>query len=306
MKVVDLEPWFRGDRAATATAFDEALGGTGIALLVNHGVELSVLDRARDVAHEFFELPIEDRQRCVGEGPATRGWFSAVARPGEPTELRESFATGSPSAPPGVDDPLTFGPNIYPDGVAMFDIIWTRLRGQLYDLSATLMDVSEAALGLAPGAMSSQFAGVGMNVVAHWYPSFRDVAAQADAGAARMDPRTDFGTLSVLDRWPSPAGLQVWDDGRWTDVPWIQGCLTVNVGDLLDRWTAGRWPAAVHRVPSPSREYPGEDLLSIGGFHRPAAASVIHPIDGSEPVHWGRLLEEKMAKRLVPGEQVFD
>lgn len=301
MDIVDLAAWNRGDRARVARAFDEAISQNGVIQVRNHGVEPAVLDRARAVATELFELPLDEKQLCVGDGPATRGWFAPAFPELANPELRETFATGSQTPPPGVDDPLTFGANVYPPDVPMFDVAWTRLRGQLFDLAAVLVEVSEMALGLAPGAMASQFAGVGMNVVAHWYPSYRVVGSQAAAGALRTAPRTDFGTLSILDRRPSPAGLQVLDDGEWLDVPVERGCLTVKVGDLLERWTAGRWPSPVHRIPGPSIEHPAEDHLTLVGFHRPAAKSLIRPLDGSEPIACGPWLAERLAGAMPGG-----
>lgn len=300
MEIVDLAAWNRGGRADVARSFDEAIGCTGVIQVRNHGVDASVLDRARAVATELFELPLDEKQLCVGAGPATRGWFKPTSPDLCPQELRETFATGSQTPPPGVDDPLTFGANVYPADVPMFDVAWTRLRGQLFDLAATLVEVSEMALGLAPGAMASQFAGVGMNVVAHWYPSYRVVGDSAAAGAVRTAPRTDFGTLSILDRRPSPAGLQILHQGEWIDVPVDRGCLTVKVGDLLEQWTAGRWPSSVHRIPGPSLDHPAEDHLTLVGFHRPAAKSVITPLDGSEPIECGPWLAERLAG-AVPG-----
>ena len=60
-------------------------------------------------------------------------------------------------------------------------------------------------------------------------------------GQYRIGPRTDFGTVTVLDREPGAGGLQVFvtaaDDpdgpGVWQDAPYDPDTLTINIGDLL-------------------------------------------------------------------------
>lgn len=47
----------------------------------------------------------------------------------------------------------------------------------------------------------------------------------------------------------------------------MPGALTVNVGDLLSRWTGDRWYSARHRVLPPQPQAAEEDLVSLVWFH---------------------------------------
>ena len=53
---------------------------------------------------------------------------------------------------------------------------------------------------------------------------------------------------------PGAGGLELQDyrTGAWAPVPAPEGSLTINIGDLLARWTNDRWRAGVHRVPAPT------------------------------------------------------
>ena len=53
--------------------------------------------------------------------------------------------------------------------------------------------------------------------------------------------------LTVLATDTVP-GLQIFHAGAWRDVPPRPGCFVVNVGDLLHRWTGGRFLSTLHRV----------------------------------------------------------
>jgi len=96
-----------------------------------------------------------------------------------------------------------------------------------------------------------------------WHPA-RDQGATVLSGRYRSGPHTDAGTLTLTDRRPSSGGLQLLTtDGEWVDVPCVPGALTVNSGDLLARWTGGRWRSAPHRVLPPPVDVPAEGLVSL-------------------------------------------
>jgi hypothetical protein len=48
----------------------------------------------------------------------------------------------------------------------------------------------------------------------------------------------------------------------WAAVPKVPGSLVVNAGDLLHRWTNGRWKACLHRVACPTMELATIESLS--------------------------------------------
>ena len=54
-----------------------------------------------------------------------------------------------------------------------------------------------------------------------------------------------FRLLAVTDGTP---GLQILKDGVWIDVPPIPGTVIVNLGDMLERWTSGKFKSTQHRV----------------------------------------------------------
>lgn len=40
-------------------------------------------------------------------------------------------------------------------------------------------------------------------------------------------------------------------DGSWRDVAIPEDCFTINLGDLMQRWTNDRWKSTMHRVVPP-------------------------------------------------------
>jgi isopenicillin N synthase-like dioxygenase len=101
-------------------------------------------------------------------------------------------------------------------------------------------------------------------------------------GQLRAGAHSDLGMMTLLYSDNDVGGLEVMNRaGRWVRVPVIDGAFTVNLGDLMMRWTNDRWRSTLHRVVNP----PGaaNDLsrrLSIGMFFIPNYDAVVAPIAG--------------------------
>jgi isopenicillin N synthase-like dioxygenase len=70
---------------------------------------------------------------------------------------------------------------------------------------------------------------------------------------ARIAAHSDFGTLTLLFQ-DTTGGLEIEDPQTpesFRDVPPVPGAVLVNVGDLMERWSNGRWKSTVHRVVAP-------------------------------------------------------
>jgi isopenicillin N synthase-like dioxygenase len=122
----------------------------------------------------------------------------------------------------------------------------------------------------------------------------------------RIGSHTDFGTFTILDRQLGTGGLQVLGkDGEWADAPWVDGAFTVNIGDLMARWTGDRWVSNRHRVLAPDESAPDEDLMSLVYFHEADPAAVIDSVPPPvglvrhEPVTAGDDLRAKLAAIAV-------
>lgn len=60
---------------------------------------------------------------------------------------------------------------------------------------------------------------------------------------------TDYGLLTLLHTDGTPDSLEVKTRmGKWIGVQPIRGTFVVNVGDMMEVWTAGRWKSTLHRV----------------------------------------------------------
>lgn len=76
---------------------------------------------------------------------------------------------------------------------------------------------------------------------------------------SRINAHSDFGTLTLLFQ-DDVGGLEIEDPhhpGQFRVVELVEDAVLVNVGDLMERWSNGRWKSTVHRVVSPPERREG-------------------------------------------------
>lgn len=68
--------------------------------------------------------------------------------------------------------------------------------------------------------------------------------------SAVVDDHTDFGNVSVLLQEEGTEGLEVWypPTETWIPVPVKPHSYVINMGDMMQKWTAGYYRSARHRV----------------------------------------------------------
>jgi isopenicillin N synthase-like dioxygenase len=90
---------------------------------------------------------------------------------------------------------------------------------------------------------------------------------------------TDYGLLTIL-RQDDVGGLEIKTRGGWVAAPPIPGSFVCNIGDMLDRMTAGRYRSTPHRV----RNTSGRNRLSFPFFFDPSFDAEVRPIEGVTPL----------------------
>ena len=68
----------------------------------------------------------------------------------------------------------------------------------------------------------------------------------------RCKAHSDYGSVTLLTT-DGVGGLQAFIDDTWTDVPYVEGSIVVNIGSLLSDWTQGKLLSTLHRVVSDGR-----------------------------------------------------
>ena len=275
--VIDLTAWFEGDataRADVAARVDAALREIGFLVVTGQGVPASLRELIRSSAKRFFALPDAVKEPyavTVGE----RGWLPPGVEAngyaeGTPTppDLKETFAVGAdrPTGDAEIDAEW-FLPNVWPAEEPELEPLLTDYLDRMRTLADELLRLCAAALGLAPDFFTARTGHPSYTLNINRYPPLSQVGP-AEPGQFRIGPHTDFGTVTILDRQNGVGGLQVYSaDGGWVNAPYVEDSFTINIGDLLARWTGDRWRSNRHRVLPPDPSAPDEELVSLIYFY---------------------------------------
>lgn len=273
-----------------AAQVDDACRRVGFLQLAGHGIDPEVLGAMLEAAERFFHGPESVKRSCRPPSPEiNRGWAPLGSESlayslgvDAPPDLFEAFNIGHEF---DFEDPLHvaeqhrfFAPNLWPEGdVALRDALlryWDAAEAVAHRLTA----IFAAALGM-PWDFFEQHTGHSPDVMrVNWYE--RSAGAPAPtSGQQRMGAHTDYGVLTVLYADPVPGLEIVGPDGSWTSVVPEEGCLLVNLGDLLAQWTNDRWRSTLHRVAPPMADDGGPALRrSVAFFHEADADALVEPL----------------------------
>lgn len=285
--IIDIAPLVaaadgRGDvaSAGVGAAIDAACRDAGFFAITGHGVARERLERLAALAREFFALPDPEKQRIAMAhgGRAWRGWFPLG---GELTSGRPDrkeglyFGTELAAADPRVvaGTPL-HGPNLFPDRPAALRAAVLDHLDAMTKLGRILMRGIASGLGLEPAWFERSVTADPLVLfrIFHYPP----VSTSVDEDAWGVGEHTDYGLLTILGQ-DGTSGLEVKSHGEWVAVPADPGTFVCNVGDMLERMTAGAYRSTPHRVRNRSEHA----RLSFPFFFDPGWDAPLQPVPGT-------------------------
>jgi isopenicillin N synthase-like dioxygenase len=276
LPIIDVAAALRtGDAAAIAGEIDIACRDTGFFYVIGHGVSTALQSRIDELSREFFALPDSEKSdvAMAHGGRAWRGWFPVG---GELTsgvaDMKEGFYFGQelPADDPRVraGTPL-HGPNLFPARPAALRDAVLEYIDALTSLGRVLLEGISLALGLDAAWFDRHLTAdpVVLFRIFHYPP------LPANAEQWSVGEHTDYGLITILGQDRS-GGLEVRGTKGWIAAPPIPDSFVVNLGDMLERMTGGRYRSTPHRV----RNTTGVDRISYPLFIDPAWDAEVLPI----------------------------
>ncbi|XP_042378270.1 1-aminocyclopropane-1-carboxylate oxidase homolog 3-like [Zingiber officinale] len=210
----------------------DASSSWGFFQLVNHGVPPQILEGMMQGSQRFHELPKEVKAKLYGRDlkqnvkyVCNYDLFLSRAANWRDTFSCTFDATLNPQDIPDVcrDEILAYGEH-------------------MLGLAESVYELLSEALGLSPSHLKSINLSKGQFMSAHYYPPCPE--PELTLGTSKhCDP--SFLTLLIEDEL---GGLQVRHEGHWVDVSPVPGAVVVNIGDLLQIISNGKFKSVEHRV----------------------------------------------------------
>ncbi len=259
----------------------EACTSYGFFYLSGHGVENKLIADAFEANRRFHARPLEEKltlkqnQWHRGYQPFAASKLVSQARfeaARQPNQLESFFVRHevSPDHPDFKQKPLQ-GPNRWPDDPWFVDVV-RRYDAATRNLGMALLPAFSIAVGEAPDFFAGLFSPPATALRLIHYPPAPPARPEDLFG---INPHTDYGFLTILAQ-DDVGGLQIRTvDGDWIDAPYRPDSFILNIGDILARWTNGRFNSTPHRVVNQSAE---RSRYSIGMFFDPNLDAVIEPL----------------------------
>jgi isopenicillin N synthase-like dioxygenase len=266
------------ERFAAAGRIGEACREHGFFYAIRHGVDEDLQGRLERLSREFFaqELGAKLKIRMALGGRAWRGYFPVG---GELTSGRPDRKEGLYfGAELGDDHPLVkagaplHGPNLFPPDMPAFRETVLEYLSALTRLGHRLMAGVSLSLGLDESYFADRYTADPLILFRIFnYPPAQSSRDEAEAWG--VGEHTDYGLLTILKQ-DDVGGLEIKTAGGWVDAPPVDGAFVCNIGDMLERLTAGLYRSTPHRVRNLSRR----DRLSFPFFFDPNFNAEVKPL----------------------------
>jgi isopenicillin N synthase-like dioxygenase len=248
--VIDIGGLYSSDpaaRKAAAAKLGTACDDIGFFYAVNHNVSVETIDRAVAMADKFFSLPEAERLKVKAD-KNNRGYREVgdTVHANGKASARDTFDLGFPVTE---DDPEVkagtplYAPNKWPD-VPGFREAFETYYNETYKLGMKILEGFALYFDKPEDFFTRHFTKPVADMVVNHYLG----AAGLHISDQASGPHTDHGIVTIL--WQdSLGGLEVMGkDGNWLGVTPLRGSYVINIGELMKRWTNGRFQATVHRV----------------------------------------------------------
>jgi isopenicillin N synthase-like dioxygenase len=264
--LVDIATLFGPDRAAklaTAREMARAASDVGFLYVTGHGIPPALIRALETRAAEFFALPLAVKQSYyIGKSRAHRGYVPVGeerfygATESSKVDKKEAFDL---SVDLPEDDPdhirgyRLLGPNQWPAEAP-------RFRGDVYAyyqaaiaLGRVLFRGFALALDLREDFFDPYLTKPPSQLRLVHYAADPTRVENAEHSGWGIGAHTDYECFTILHA--TTPGLEVMNaEGRWIDAPPVPGAFVINIGDMFEALSNGRFIATSHRV----RDFPDE------------------------------------------------
>lgn len=252
--IIDFGPFLNGsaaERAAVAAKIGKACEEVGFFYLANHGIPQELIDATFGVSKEFYAQPFAGRMQSAATLEHWRGYVPSKLEAeggtvGGAIETYRFMLDLAPDDPDVVAGKPLHLPNRWPQGLPAFKPTVEAYFDAVMNLSKQLRAAFAMALGLPEDYFEPYYRKPVVQLsLLHYRPpaSLDEKDIEIGAGEHR-----DTGAFTLLMQ-DDTGGLEVErKDGVWIGAPPVKGAYVINIGNVMMKWTNGRFVSTPHRV----------------------------------------------------------
>lgn len=233
-----------------------------------HGIEPEFLDKMSEVGKQFFDFPLEKKQKYSREDGSTEGYGSDIIIFEEQTLdwTDRLFLTTSPKD----QRQLKF----WPENPESFRETLHEYTTELEKLNEILLKAMAMSLNLDENCFLDMY-GEKENATMIARFNFYPPCPRPDL-VVGVKPHADASAFTYLLQDKQVEGLQFLKDNQWYRVPVNPEALVINAGDYAEIMSNGIFKSPVHRVVTNSER----ERMSLAVFCIPNPDREIEPVNG--------------------------
>ena len=236
-----------------------------------------------DYMKQFFELDLNIKKKYSYQAENNLGYSVMGAEnvdPTAPKDMKESFNYNNTRMPD----------SLWPTEIDFFKVTALNSVRIADDLTLRILTKFDTILDCGTTLVDAHQNPYNTTRVIH-YPAY---AGPLEDKQMRIGEQSDYGTITLLWQINDVPGLEVQDlGGVWHPVPYAEGGVVVNIGDLLQRWTNDYFVSTKHRVVN---THIHQERYSMPHFVDPTPGTIVsnlldteakyEPIESKEYLMW--------------------
>ncbi|KAK9055131.1 hypothetical protein SSX86_026213 [Deinandra increscens subsp. villosa] len=233
---------------------------------VNHGIEVSLLDKVRETSRLFFNLSAEEKKRYLREEDDVEGYGNDMVLSDD--QILDWTDRLYLTVLPQDQQKLQF----WPQNPTHFREVVNEYCSKLELINELILKALARSLNLDENCFIDQYGTTAkMTARFNYYPP----CPWSDK-VLGIKPHSDGSAITFLLQDKEVEGLQLLKDGQWFGVPVVPDALTINVGDQIEIMSNGIFKSPVHRVLVNSKD----QRSTVAMFCMPQTEKDIGPADG--------------------------
>ncbi|KAL0407464.1 UNVERIFIED_CONTAM: protein SRG1 [Sesamum latifolium] len=218
-------------------ALHKACQEWGFFQLINHGLDGAVVENMKLEVQEFFNLPIEEKNKFKQEEGDLQGYGQAfVVSEEQKLDWGDMFFVDTSPTPRRRPHLIPKLPTAFRDAIDVY-------ASELKVLGMKILKLMAKALDMKAEEMETLFTEGMQSMRMNYYPP----CPQPEL-VTGIYPHSDAVGLTILLQVNEMEGLQIKKDGVWISVSPLPNAFIVNVGDILEIVTNGAYRSIEHRA----------------------------------------------------------
>ncbi|XP_008802804.2 S-norcoclaurine synthase 1-like [Phoenix dactylifera] len=235
----------------------------GFFQLINHNVPNELIGRMKIDIEEFFKLPLEVKEQFA-QLPGNLEGYGQLFVVSEDQKLDWADILYFNTQPLNQRNV-----RFWPTQPLTFRATLDEYSQELKNTADCLLGLMAKNLGLNPEILTEMTEEGIQSVRINYYPP----CPQADK-VLGLSPHSDGDLITLVLQVNQVQGLQIKKNGKWVPVKPLPGAFIVNVGDIFEIFSNGRYKSIEHRAVVST----GKERLSVAAFHSPNNGAMIGPL----------------------------